>query len=70
MTYKILLAFGTKIVTILILEYIIMNDVMNTFVAMAKKMKPFLTFLITLHASVMLCWKEVLLLLQVFHRAL
>ena len=54
-TYKILLAFGTKIVTILILEYIIMNDVMNTFVAMAKKMKPFLTFLITLHASVMLC---------------
>lgn len=25
-TYKILLAFGTKIVTILILEYIIMNE--------------------------------------------
>ena len=25
---------------------------------MAKKMKSFLTFLITLHASVMLCWKE------------
>ena len=45
-TYKILLAFGTKIVTILILEYIknLMNDVMNTFCGHGQENEAFLNF--------------------------